>query len=347
MNSFYKSCDSEKRMLGACTPTVYEQLVFLPYIEVYRKLIIGAISLDVFSNLESPLTAEELADKMGWDPGNTLHLLQGLHCIGFVDMEGNNYVNTPDTSHYLVQGKPYYMGDMLLFSCCNKETALDNIAEQVKNGPLTTQQLPKSLDFTSGGEMAWRSQMGIRRQEIIDLVRALPENKSILRLLDLGCGGGIFGMSLVQDMPGRTAVLFDRPAMEPAITENIKRFGLQDKVSVMSGDFLHDDIGGEYDFILCSWIMFSAIEGGRNFFAKLKAALNPCGVVLCLNEGILPDFSAPWDMALWFLTYHFQDIPLGVISGSVKDAAMAAGFSSVENRTMLLSSGTHDINILR
>ena len=106
-------------------------------------------------------------------------------------------------------------------------------------------------------------------------------------------------------------------------------------------------LGTGYDLILCSSIMLFAIMGGPAFFKKLYNALNPDGVVICLNEGIEPDRSAPWDMVLGYLIYNLQGMPMGVIKGQVAEAAKAGGFNNIENRTLLLSTGTHDVNILR
>ena len=38
---------------------------------------------------------------------------------------------------------------------------------------------------------------------------------------------------------------------------------------------------------------------------------------------------------------------IGVLKGQIAEMARAGGFGPVENRMALLSTGTHDINILR
>ena len=107
------------------------------------------------------------------------------------------------------------------------------------------------------------------------------------------------------------------------------------------------DIGGGYDLILCHSIMLFTITSGSDFFARLRAALNPGGVVVCVNEGIEPDYSGPWDMILGYMAFNLQGMPIGVLKGQVAEMAKAGGFGPMENRTALLSTGTHDINILR
>ena len=326
---------------------IYEQLTALPYLTAYQQLIQGSIELDVFSNLEKPITTKELSKKMNWDECNTFNLLKGLYSLGYLDRRGDKFCNMPETSKYLVKGKPAYMGSMLSFFCNNQGMSLGNVAQQVKEGPKPQEQTQKSMDFAAYGKVLRDAQSEIRQYELLEILRSLPEYKSIHRILDLGCGAGCLGIAAIQDVSNRTGVLFDRPDMQSLIEESIELSNMQDSVSVKTGDFINDDIGGGYDLILCSSIMLFAIAGGANFFAKLKKALNPGGVVVCLNEGIEPDYSGPWDMILGYMAFNLQGMPIGVIKGQIADAAKSGGFHSVENRSVLLSTGMHDINILR
>ena len=253
----------------------------------------------------------------------------------------------PETSKYLVKGKPAYMGSVLTFFCNNQGMSLGNVAQQVKEGPKPQERTQHSMDFAAYGDAMRDAQSGIRQHELLEILRSLPEYKSIHKILDLGCGAGCLGIAVVEDLENRTGTLFDQPSMKNLIEETVKLSGMQDRISVKTGDFLKDDIGDGYDLILCSSIMLFAIVDGANFFAKLKKSLNPGGIVVCINEGIEPDYSGPWDMVLGYMAFNLQRFPMGVIKGQVSDAAKAAGFNSIENHTLLLSTGTHDINVLR
>ncbi len=327
--------------------SIYEQLTALPYLSAYQQLIQGAIELDVFSELENPITVKELSEKMNWDEGNTFNLLKGLYSLGYLKRKGDTFCNIPETAKYLVKGKPAYMGSVLAFFCNNQGMTLGDVAQQVKEGPKPMEQTQQSMDFASYGEAMRDAQSGIRQYELLEILRSLPEYKSIHKILDLGCGAGCLGIAIIQDVRNRTGVLFDRPDMQPLIEETVKLSNMQESVSVKTGDFIKDDIGSGYDLILCSSIMLFAIAGSADFFAKLKKALNPGGVVVCLNEGIEPDYSGPWDMILGYMAFNLQGMPIGVIKGQVADTAKAGGFHSIENRSVLLSTGMHDINILR
>lgn len=326
---------------------IYEQLTTLPYLSAYQQLIQGAIQLDVFSELKNPITAKELSEKMDWDESNTFNLLKALYSLGYLKRNGDAFCNMPETAKYLVKGKPTYMGSVLEFFCNNQGMSLGNVVQQVKEGPKPMEHLQKSMDFASYGKTMRDAQSGIRQYELLEILKSLPEYKSIHKMLDLGCGAGCLGIAVIQDVGNCTGVFFDRPEMQPLIEETIKLSNMQESISVKTGDFIKDDIGGEYDLIICSSIMLFAIAYGTNFFAKLKKALNPGGVVVCINEGIEPDYSGPWDMILGYMSFNLQGMPIGVIKGQVADAAKAGGFYSVENRSVLLSTGMHDINILR
>ena len=127
------------------------------------------------------------------------------------------------------------------------------------------------------------------------------------------------------DAPKRTGVLFDLPSMKRLIEETVSLAGMQERASVMTGDFTKDDIGGGYDLILCHSIMLFAIAGDPDFFARLRMALNPGGLVVCVNEGIEPDYSGPWDMILGYMAFNLQGMPIGVLKGQVADMAKATG----------------------
>ena len=326
---------------------IYEQLTTLPYLPAYQQLIHGAIELDVFSNLENPITTKELSKKMSWDESNTFNLLKGLYSLGYLKRNGDTFCNMPETSKYLVKGKPAYMGSVLTFFCNNQGMSLGNVAQQVKEGPKPQERTQHSMDFAAYGDAMRDAQSGIRQYELLEILRSLPEYKSIHKILDLGCGAGCLGIAVIQDVSNRTGVLFDRPNMQSLIEESVKLSDMQDSISIKTGDFINDDIGSGYDLILCSSIMLFAIKGGANFFAKLKKALNIGGVVVCLNEGIEADYSGPWDMILGYMAFNLQGMPIGVLKGQIADAAKSGGFHSAENRSVLLSTGMHDINILR
>ncbi len=327
---------------------VYRQLTQLPYLPAYFKLIRGAVELDVFSRLTEPVTADALAASAGWNAANTKVLLDSLYSVGFVDKKNNTYVNTPDASRYLAAASPDYVGGFLLTYLQQSEVPM-NTAEHVRFGPspASAGQIDSSLDFTQYGDAFRAAQRGCRQQEILRIVRSLPENADIRSILDIGCNTGLLGLAVINDNPARTGVLLDMPPLCPLIDESIRQAGLAGRVQSKGGNFLTDDLGSGYDLILAVSVMLFAKENLPSFLKKLCDALAPGGIVVCVGEGIKQDFSEPWDMVMGYLSYWFQGADLAVRAGEIESAAVQAGFRSTETRTELLCSGTQDIVILR
>ena len=328
---------------------VYKQLVQLPYLVSYKKVLEAAISLDLFSQLETAKTAETLAGEMGWNEANTKHILEAVYSLGFLERNGEEFKNNVDSSKYLVKDSPSYMGSVLLFFGQNQGMDPGDVAKQVREGgkmPEQMQQMEQAIDFAAYGDMMREAQSGIRQQEVVDLIRSLPENESISSFLDLGCGAGMIGLAIAKDKEDRKVTFFDMPNMKELVDGSVEKSGIADRCTCMYGDFLKDDIGSGYDMILCSSIMFFAMMDLPGFMKKLYGSVNDSGVVVCINEGIALDASEPWEMILGYLPMKMMGMPVGVPEGMVGQAAQQAGFK-VENRTLLLSTGTHDINILR
>ena len=310
--------------------SVYKQLAQLSFLPIYYKLIRGAMELDVFPHLTEPVAAETLAQKMNWNSPNTKTLLDSLYSLGFVEKKDERYVNTEEAQRFLVSSSPEYTAGFLMMYM-QEGTAPMDVAALVRNGPdsAAKEQVDQSLDFTQFGDTFRAAQRGCRQEEILRIVRALPEN-----------------------IPGDLslyswAVLFDMPQLCPLIDESTRQSGLSGRAKSLGGNFLTDSLGKDYDLILAVSVMLFAKGNLTEFLKKLYDALSPGGIVVCVGEGIKEDFSAPWDMIMGYLSYWFQGVDMAIRSGEIEAAAKEAGFSGTETRTELLCSGTQDIVILR
>lgn len=325
-----------------------KQIAQLAYLPIYHELMSGALELDVFSRLDQPISAEDLAAKEGWNKANTEYLLDALYSIGLLRFEDGRFVNTDETSRYLSADSPDYAGGFLLSYIQEGLVPLD-VEKLVKEGPDPSNQaqMDQSLDFTKFGDAFRAAQRGCRQQEVLRIVRSLPENEQIKNVLDIGCNTGLLGLAVVEDRANRRGVLFDMPPLVPLIEESAAQMGLSERVSAKGGNFLTDDLGEGYDLILAISIMLFAKADMPAFLKKLFDALAPGGVVVCVGEGVHPDFCDPWDMVMGYLPYWFQGMDMAVRHGEIESAAKEAGFTAVETRTELLCSGTQDIVILR
>ena len=278
--------------------SVFEQMVELPYLAPYIDVLRTAMELEIFEDLEENALAVDVAKKHGWNEANTEYLLKALTAFGFVEKNGNLYKNTADASRYMIRKSPEYLAGFTLYYMDAGIEKVD-IKEAVTKGPdvLQKQELEGQMDFEQFGRMFRKAQTGLRQKELVDIIRGLPENSTIHKILDVGCATGMLGLAVVGDNKDRTGVFFDRfPAQ--LIKESAELTGLADRTEVITGDFLKDDIGSGYDLIIGISIMLFAKGNMEMLLKKFYDALNLGGVVLLISEGIDLENPSPQDIIM-------------------------------------------------
>ena len=327
---------------------VFEQLASLSFLPLYTKVVTASLQLDIYSHLSEKTTAKSLAGRLGWHETNSEYFLEGLTALGFVVKEGESFRNSEEAEKYLVKGKPEYLGGFIQYYIMNEGSMPFDVIKLVTEGPQPMQQQAnqQALDFAAMGEIMRKAQECYRQRELLKIVRSLPENEQIKSILDLGCGTGLLGMSVVKDAPGRTGTFIDLMPQN-VILESARQMEISHKVHILNRDFLTDEIGGGYDLILAVSIGLFARGHMDEFLKKCYEALNPGGVMLVISEAIAADHTAPWDMVMGYLPYYMQGMDMGVQKNEISDSAERVGFINCEKRTELLCSGVQDIDVLR
>ena len=89
-------------------PTTIPQLASAVYPSF---AMLAGRQLDVFTPLqEGPLTAAQLAAVLGVHTEKLSRLLYALVTAKLLTVESDRFANTPEATHFLVQGKPTYLG---------------------------------------------------------------------------------------------------------------------------------------------------------------------------------------------------------------------------------------------
>ena len=325
-----------------------QHLADLMYAPAYTKICIAALELDVFSNLTDPKTAEELAKTLGWHVKNTEFLLDTLTGMGFLHKNENIYQNADCSRKYLVRGTERFMGDFMQMYVGLSGYEQTDLAALVREGPQAApEENVSNISFADQFAAMRRAQSGARSYETVRILNSIPEYASAKKLLDLGCGSGMLGIAAAKDNPHLDVVVYDTPAMEPGIRESIELSGLQKRVTAIGGDYLSGDIGSEYDIIIAFATLNFAKHAMEDVMRKLRAVLNPNGVLITFGDSIHSSNTLPADMLAGWLPYTLKGMDFRMPGGLVSESALAAGFRNVCTTTVPAYSGSTEINIIR
>ena len=125
-------------------------------------------------------------------------------------------------------------------------------------------------------------------QSVGDIVRTLPEFPGMRRMLDLGGAAGFFSIAIVAAHPVMTGDVLEQSLAACAITrEFIRQYEMADRISVVNTDFMTAPPGNAYDLIVASAILKVVNHRLNEFFHKVHDALNPGGVFLTCQNGVV------------------------------------------------------------
>lgn len=287
-----------------------------------------ALELDIFTKLKNPMTVETISREMGTDPVLTDRFLDVLVALGLLAKEDGSYVTLPDLYPFLAADGLYLSGQLLL-SEDEKRNWL-NLKEILIHGP----QEKEKPDFQyyydrKSMELIARSALLGRLQNILKIIIALPEFQAARRIIDLGGGHGLFGIGLAQEKPDLEVVIFDRPGMAEVCREFIEKYGMEKRVRAVSGDYVKDELGTEYDIALEALSFESNLEEAKQFYQNVARCLKPGGVFIIQTFAIKADRTGPLNSLLHDLYKKIAGRNMYMMSTwEIREALGDAGFKA-------------------
>ena len=323
-----------------------DEMILAP---IKSKLLLTGIELKVFNQLSELKSVDAVAEAIGAHPENTGLFLDGLAASDLLVKKNGLYQNTEVTQTFLVEGSPTFLGPMFTITA-QTFFALDDLPKLVKEGPP-----PPSPEAGMGSEQIWaqyaaamaNTERAGMAQQAAEIVSGLPEFPPFRKMLDLGGGPGLIGIAIVAAHPSMSGTIFDTPAMVKLTKTFIKEYGLEDRVGVMDGDFIHNPIGEGYDLIWSSSALSLAKDDIDSLTKKIYDALNPGGVFLVLHEGLTYERTKPDAMVLSMMPQVLTGQDMRFDQGEIADSMFRVGFKSVRSRTLDTDWGPMDLDIGR
>jgi SAM-dependent methyltransferase len=319
------------------------------------NIFIAAIELGVFQELSEWKSPEELAEGLHLNPTKTSVFLNSLASLDLIEKKDGRFKNSSVADEFLAVKNDIYLGDFLLSCYQWYNMSSGDICNLVRNGPgeRCMPEIVRSWSQESEEMWAGQAKLSVNHQRsgmvqlATRLVYSLPEYPSFKKMLDLGCGPGLFGISMTMSHPSMTAVLFDRPAVARVAERVVEDYEMSDRIEVLQGDYITGPIGEDYDLVWASMTLDFAKDRMNEVITKIHDSLNPGGVFVSFSDGKTDEGTKPKEMVLGTLMPAlYWDNP-GLNEGIIAGSMIEAGFASVRSRTLMTPIGEVMLDIAR
>jgi SAM-dependent methyltransferase len=239
------------------------------------RVVLTAHELDVFTRIGGQgKSAADVAKAASAEARAMDRLLHALCALGFLEKKGGLFFNTPDSSRFLSKQSPDYLSGLGHMS--QQYRSWGTLTQAVRQG--TKVDLGPVEDGDANRTRAFIAAMhGRARAGAENLARLIGMDRPG-RILDVGGGSGVYAMALVGLAPGSTAVVLDLPKVAALTREYLLGADMQDRVSVVEGDYNLADFGAGFDLILFSAVVhINSPDENIALMRKASAALNPGG----------------------------------------------------------------------
>lgn len=299
------------------------------------KTLLTAVNMELFTHLaQGGLTGEEVKTKLNLHNRGLYDFLDTLVALGFLNRSGLKetafYTNTAETDLFLDKNKPSYVGGILEMSNNRLYPFWNNLEEGLKTGQ------PQNETKTGGAPIF--EALYADPQKLREFLKAMGgiQMGNFMMLsqtfdfspykthCDLGGAGGHLATQIAVNNPHMQCISFDLPPVEPIANELVKAMGLENRVSIQSGDFLTANIP-HADVITMGNILHDwGTEDKKRLIKKAYDAL-PKGGALVVIENIIDDnrntnaFGLMMSLNMLIETPEGFDFSLADFNGWAKD----------------------------
>ncbi|MFC5827892.1 methyltransferase [Nonomuraea insulae] len=304
------------------------------------QVLFSAVELGVFTALSAePLSADELAGKLGLHPAAVRDLLSALAALGLLARESGRYRPAEAAETYLVAGRPDYLGGFLAFLDGALHPAWRGLTESLRTGRPVRPGDPYGSLYTDPAERdGFLNAMDVLNRPIGAALARLGGWRLAGSFVDVGGARGNLAAQLVRAHPGLEATVFDLPALRPAFDAHMAALGLGTRVRFEPGDFFAGPLP-EADALIFGHVLHNwPVERRRELLRKAHDALRPGGRVLVYDPMTderrprLPIALASLNMLVW--SDGGAEYPVGDLRGWLFEA----GFASVTTGPLTPSS---------
>jgi len=242
----------------------------------------AALQLGIFTRLaDGPTPAAALAADLGVGQRHLEALLYQLVMSEFLFLDGDRFANTEMADHFLVSGRPAYIGSIHEL-WAQQWTNLLQAADGIRTG---RPQAKVDFDAMSPEELGGfiRGLHGTT----MSAGRALAQRfdfSGVRHLADVGGGSGGLSLALCQEHRSLSATVFELPSIAAIARDVISEAGMDGRISVETADILAEPLEGTYDAIAAKALFqVMSADNARKAMRNIGAALADGGTLLIIG----------------------------------------------------------------
>lgn len=309
------------------------ELIELSFSYRAARVVQTAHSAGLFEALgQGAATADALAGRLKLDAGMTEKVLIACAAMDLVDRSAGGWNLSEKGRTTLLPDAPLYQGNVIAHMA--DVWAFWNDLEPHLRGQ------KGASEFLENGARARSHRDFIlamhnlaaagRAAELADCVALEGRRK----LIDVGGGPGTYTIALCERFPDLHGVVFDLPETLDVAREVITRYGMEDRVETMPGNWDEDEFGSGFDAVLMSNVLHGPGSGAAMKLEKAHRALNPGGLLIVQDFMLNRRKTGPLAPALF-------NLMVGAFSvDELSEHIQSAGFVEVQRQCMPADLGT-------
>lgn len=263
------------------------------------KILLTAVELEVFTKLsDREMTGESLGKELDLHPRGIWDFFDSLVALGFLNRAGTGstalYSNTEDTKLFLDKNRDTYIGGILEMANERLFRFWSDLGPALKTGKPQNEikHSQKPVFETLYEELPRLEQfMGAMRGISFNNFRAFAQKFDFSHYethCDVGGATGLLASLVAKQHSHMKCISFDLPAVEPIAKKWIAKEGLSDRVDVVSGDFLNEDLP-KADIITMGMILHDWNLDKKKHLIRLAYEALPDNGVFVAIENLIDD----------------------------------------------------------
>jgi ribosomal protein L11 methyltransferase (prmA) len=242
------------------------------------KVLLVSQKIGIFDAISDDGSCHDMiANDLKTDANMTKYLLNSLYKLGFLERKGDMYYNSSISREFLMSKSENYIGDLLIFQD-NEWDEWSKLYELVKSGKTSFHS-----DEMSGDELStYMKAMDEIGRYTSHAIKTSLDLKGHNKIIDLGCGSGIFSIALKEKYPNNEMYMVDfEKVIEICKNNIINRFGTLDGFSFFEGNYMDLNFEKKFDCVFISHNIHQYDEANIKYIlSKAKKILIKNGILV-------------------------------------------------------------------